>query len=222
MNPQFKFVNTPNAAQVLVGICISVFASAVLLAVAASSASASGLSCKVQPAGLKLCGAQTDNYKACFNADDAPDSRTWMPFYLVQALGATYAPNRGQNQFTRRIVVHKVRGLSTAPTRGYLAIRALTGNVDFLQYRIGPPSTLFGPFFQLHDKAALETARVRFTVTLRNSSGGTMATTAISYRYEPAFANADPSSPEYNGPGGRWWVVKLKTRTNVELGAPGC
>lgn len=186
------------------------------------SAQAGGLKCRVQTSSLKLCGAQTDNYKACYNAGQAPDARTWLPFYLVQAARATYVADTGQSQWARRIMVHKVAGRKASPKRGYLSVKALTGNVDFLQFRNGPPSTLFGVFFQLHDKTLLSQAMVKMTVTLRSSHGGLLGTTPLSYRYEPNFANVDPSHTEYNGPGGRWWVNGVKTRTNVELGAPGC
>lgn len=203
----------------IVGVAVAFAA----VAVAAEPAAAAGLNCNVQAARLKLCGARTDNYKDCYNADfpGAAETRTWLAWHTLRIGTASYRYRAGQNQFPRRLLVSKVSGPSTFPRNGYIALATSdTTNVAFSSFRIGPPAALWGVFLQVRDRNALAAAPIKFVVTLRNSGGARIARSFIDYRYDQALSDADSSSPEYNGPGGRWYVGTRAAATDVELGTP--
>lgn len=180
-----------------------------------------GLRCTSQMAGLKLCGARTDNYKDCYNTpDNSRERRSWLSWYSLQAGGASYRIDSGAAQFSARPLVHRVGGNASQPSRGYLTVAATTGgNVRLLNFRNDPATQMWGVLLELRSVGRLRTARVRIRITLHAKDGRAIASTPASYRYDAALATAGRSSPEHNGPGGRWFVNSLRTRTDAELGA---
>ena len=190
----------------------------------AAPAVASGLSCSHQPASLKLCGARTDNYKDCYNAGfpGAPELRTWLGWFTVQVAGASYHVHPGQAQFPRHIAADRVSGRPGSPRHVILALSAIggSGGARYLSFRNGPPAGEWGVFLQLTSRSALASSPVAIRILARTRAGNVLGHTTVSYRADAALAGAPPASPEYNGPGGRWYVGSRATRTDVELGTP--
>lgn len=180
---------------------------------------ASTLSCSVQTSSLRLCRARTDNYKDCYNAPDgARELRTWLAFSHVNAGGASYRVSAGQGRFQRSLAVTRIAGSTSMPSRAFLTAKAYDGPWATMQLRNDSSPALWGPLLRIDGVAALRAEPVRVSIALWRTDGTHLAHVAVSYRYDTSLATAPSSSPEHNGPGGRWHVSGLRTATDVELG----
>jgi hypothetical protein len=186
----------------------SLLALALLISVAPAHAA-------VTPAA-KLNGPITDNYKARFNADpNVVERRTWLSMRSVTIGTAVFTPEVGQAQFTQSLRVRDSRN------RVRVATMAMSGaNGQILTWRndaaVGASQNRFGPLIQLRAKATPATGNVRVVISFRTLAGALVAAKIATYRYDQALANAPARSLEWNGPGGRWFVGSVATRTNVE------
>ncbi|MBC7644805.1 MAG: hypothetical protein H7123_06745 [Thermoleophilia bacterium] len=186
----------------------------------AKADAASGLSCKVQKATLKLCSARTDNYKDCFNeADGQRELRTWLSMSAVRARRAEWKITAGQSEFADTLTVRRTTTSTSLPRRAVLTVTpSHPDQVTVSGFRIGNPSTFWGPLVTLTSSVKVD-APVKLIVRLKKSNGTELGHTSIYYRYDAAIANAPEGSIEYNGPGGRWFVGSRRTKTAWELGS---
>lgn len=165
----------------------------------------------------------TDNYKASYNEDPSKtELRTWLSLRTIVASGTTWAPTPPDS--------------ITVTAGGAIAVTSADGRTGTLTVRFdaGPIASLsmrsdsldvdshgkWGPLVTITSRSALQSAPARFTLTLTDSDGATIATGGVSYRYDSAVANVASDSIEYNGPGGRWYVGATATRLNWETSAP--
>lgn len=166
-------------------------------------------------AQLVAVAPATDNYKARYNADPSvPELRTWLSWKGVAVAGTRCRPAAGSEQFTGSVSV-----VCSGLGNGTLSIASASGPARLVGFRVDLARGFWGPFLQLRSRRALRSTAVRMTLRL-HVRGTLVGSRQLSYRYAPALASAGPSSLEYNGPGGRWWVGSSRTPTNVEIGRP--
>jgi hypothetical protein len=160
----------------------------------------------------------TDNYKASYNADPTrPELRTWLSLRTITADRATWrpvAPDRISVTSDGSIAV-----ISNDGRAGVLTARVTSGPLAAPIMRSDPYSASsggrWGILATVTDRAQLSRtpAVVWLTLTIGGSSIGAGT---VSYRYDSAFANAPAGNIEHNGPGGRWYVGDMPTRTAEE------
>ncbi|MCW2924160.1 MAG: hypothetical protein JWM98_1564 [Thermoleophilia bacterium] len=178
-------------------------------AVCASSAAAETMS---------IVDPVTDNYKASFNADPSVrELRTWFSIRAISAAGTTWAPTEpGEIQIVEggTVAVHGADGRDAS-----LTARTVSGPFGGQPFRVDPfeaeSKGRWGMLATVTDPATLQTTPAVVALTLV-VGGNAVATGTVQYRYDAALANVGSGNIEYNGPGGRWWVGGVATRTNWE------
>ena len=166
----------------------------------------------------------TDNYKDKFNAPDTVrENRTYLQIGAIQANGVTYTltnppPNGKIETGFTQLAVRGSDGSS-----GIVTLAPADPNVvaslrqDYVTaYH---PKGSFGPLVVVNTEQ-LKTAPVKIdlVLTVKNAE---VARVRLEYRFEPSIYNADESSLEYNGPGGKWYVAGVGAPLNWQTaGAP--
>lgn len=161
----------------------------------------------------------TDNYKASYNADPSkPELRTWLAMQRIVVAGTTWQP-------VVPSAISVVSGgsvdvMAADGRSGRLVAQVASGPFGNPPlWRIDPASASsggrWGILATVSDRQALATtpARVQLTLFVGTEAFGTGL---LEYRYDAKFANAAPGNIEYNGPGGRWYVGGVATRSQEE------
>jgi hypothetical protein len=185
---------------------------------------AAPLTCAAQTASLRLCKARTDNYKDCYNtADDLRELRSWLAFTGLRARGVSWWLPTSTEQFPVTVTVRRQKKVPKRkrklPRTATLQFTVTSGDASTIA-RHGPPTGMWGPLLTLGSSTSHATSPVVVEAKLIRPSGGLLGTTTLSYTRVDALWNALASSPEHNGPGGRWYVGGHSTPTDVELGTP--
>lgn len=196
--------------------------SAVLVLAATAAATVPALGATASAAvTLSATGANTDNYKASYNADPAqPELRTWLALRGVAANGVSYSPSA--LPATGMSYVAAGTGISLRGSDGSSAtLTASTSSTNVVNqgYFRTASSGDFGLLQQEVSRDALRNAPIREVLTL-SRGGVAVATLAADYTYDAAVFAAATTSIEYNGPGGRWYVNGVATRLDWETAAP--
>lgn len=161
----------------------------------------------------------TDNYKASYNADPSrPELRTWLAMQRIVVSGTTWQP----------VVPSEISVVSGGSVdvvaadgrSGRLVAQVASGPfANPPLWRIDPASAAsggrWGILATVTDRQMLTTtpARVQLTLFVGSEAFGTGL---LEYRYDAKFANAAQGNIEYNGPGGRWYVGGVATRSQDE------
>ncbi len=185
------------------------------------------IACLTVPAGaaaatIVLDDPITDNYKAAYNADPSkPELRTWLAMRSITVEGVVWRPVAPSaiQIFSGGIDVVAADG-RTGTLRAAVASGPLVASPLMRSDPLASPSAgRWGILATVSDRTALRTTSGVVNLTL-SIAGATIATGVVSYRYDAKLAGAPSSNIEYNGPGGRWWVGSVATRTQEEP-APG-
>lgn len=156
----------------------------------------------------------TDNYKASYNADPSrPELRTWFSARHFVAAGTTWRPSSPDEIAvgSSALQLHAADGRSA-----WLSARVTAGPVASIFTRVDPTHVAsggrWGLLIALSDRAALAANPVSIALTM-TSGTATVATGVVEYRRDAALASVTPGHLEFNGPGGRWYVGGVATRT---------
>lgn len=170
------------------------------------------------PAAIRLVDAGTDNYKASFNADpEVPERRTWLTIEAVEVDGVRWKPTasefgpKGEARFADDV------NLTARSASRRATLRVVSGPAQLLRFRLGPQAGRWGPLLEITSAEDLGARPVEVEMSVAGE-GGKPRRLRLTYRRDPSLARAPTDSLEHNGPGGRWVVAGLATRTNVELG----
>jgi hypothetical protein len=151
-------------------------------------------------------GAVTFNFA---NANPAVrENRTWFRTDTVTIGGTHYALALApaSTVYPTSVELHSAGGDTITAT---VAASSMT-NVAVLAFRVMANGG-WGPFVQLTDPAALAATPLTLTVTFTRG-GVAIETKTVEYRYDADLYNAASTSPEFMGPGGRWWFDGLSAR----------
>lgn len=183
---------------------------AVALAGLATPAHATG-------APTTLDGAQTDNFKACWNAAGSPpEYRSYVSLKSITVGGVVYrhamALPAGAN-IDYRPAAEGISLLGSDNSSAWLTAASPSTNLVFNLIRFDRGGN-FGARIDMKDRAALKASSITETFTVARTKGGTvLGTASTTYQYDTVAAaapqgNCDttPYSREYNGPAGRWYV----------------
>lgn len=168
---------------------------------------------------MRLDDPITDNYKATFNGDpNTPELRTWLSTKRIVAAGTTWAPRSpGAIEFS---AASSLEVLAADGRTGTLAAAVASGPMTSLFQRIDPVEVesrgRWGPLGAVTDRTVLRSTPVRLSLALRGADDALLATGVVEYRHDAALAAVTSDHVEYNGPGGRWYVGGVGTRTNWE------
>jgi hypothetical protein len=188
----------------------------VLLVLAASACLAAPMNAAA--ATIVLDDPITDNYKAAYNADPSkPELRTWLAMRSITVEGVVWRPVAPSaiQIFSGGIDVVAADG-RTGTLRAAVASGPLVASPLMRSDPLASPSVgRWGILATVSDRTALRTTSGVVNLTL-SIAGATIATGVVSYRYDAKLAGAPSSNIEYNGPGGRWWVGSVATRTQEE------
>jgi hypothetical protein len=182
------------------------------------------LKCSQQSGALRFCRARTDNYKDCFNTpDNSRERRSWLSFTSIRARGVSWTVDPDQEQFADIVAVRRQKNVATKyrrlPSAARMTIRLDGGASDSTMYRHGPPNLMWGPFIQRSSDGDFSSDPIAVRIRLERTDGRWLASRTVQYRYDSALQNAGASSPEHNGPGGRWYIGSKATPTDIEAGA---
>lgn len=176
----------------------------------------SGLSCAAQgTAGVALCPLVTDNYKDCFNAaDSVRENRTYALAHQLQVAGGTYILANGQTSGPA-VTFTRTGGSTSAPATIKVTVKSTSTALYAAGWRVGSTTT-FGPLIGLKDPATFTGAKV--DLVAKRTDGTTLATSSMNYKHDQAIYDSPKGTPEYNGPGGRWYVSGQSTPVNGTYG----
>lgn len=167
---------------------------------------------------LSLVDPITDNYKASYNADPSqPELRTWLAMKQVSVAGTTWQPV--VPSAIQVISGGSVDVVAADGRSGRLVAQVASGPFGSPLWRLDPASASsggrWGILATVTDRPTLATtpARIQLTLFVGTEEFGTGL---VEYRYAAKFANAAQGNIEYNGPGGRWYVGGIATRSQEE------
>jgi hypothetical protein len=169
-----------------------------------------------QPVGdLSLVDAATDNYKTWKDGASRPgvgvEARTSLLFDGVTVGGTTYvvptsqlaaigSGNGAPQPLASGIPLATAPG---APVSAYLQFaQPANAATDTAYYRVFSRGT-FG-LYSVVDRATFQQSPLSFPLSLRSTTGATLATLPLTYRHDAGIAALPSSSLEYGGPNGRW------------------
>lgn len=167
---------------------------------------------------MSLVDPITDNYKASYNADPSkPELRSWLAMRSVSVAGTTWQP----------VVPDEITVVSGGSVdvvgadgrSGRLHAQVASGPFGSLLWRVDSANVSsggrWGILATVTDRQTLASspAVVRLTLFVGTEEFGVGT---IEYRYDAKLANAPQGNIEYNGPGGRWYVGGVATRTQEE------
>ncbi len=167
---------------------------------------------------MSLVDPITDNYKASYNADPSqPELRTWLALKQVSVSGTTWQP-------VVPSAIQVVSGgsidvIAADGRQGRLVAQVESGPFGSPLWRLDPANASsggrWGILATVTDRQTLATtpALVRLTLFVGTEEFGVGL---VEYRYDAKFANAPQGNIEYNGPGGRWYVGGVATRSQEE------
>ena len=167
---------------------------------------------------MSLVDPITDNYKASYNADPSqPELRTWLAMKHVSVAGTRWqpvVPSAIQVVSGGSVDVVAADGRS-----GRLVAQVTSGPFGSPLWRMDPASASsggrWGVLATLTDRQthAMTPAIVQLTLFVGTEEFGAGY---VEYRRDATLAAAPSSSIEHNGPGGRWYVGGIATRTQEE------
>jgi hypothetical protein len=182
---------------------------------------ARGLSCRAQSkAPMRLCGVETDNYKDCYNGAGHPqvETRSWVVWSTLQARAASWKLAPGTPQFGTSARLVRISGRPSLPKTAVMTAETVTGPVGILTVRSGPPTGRWGILLTLSDRDALRAGPAHIRLVVRTTGGQLISSLGLRYAFDSALSSVPSSSPEFNGPGGRWIVHRAVTKTDIEAG----
>lgn len=179
-------------------------------------------SCTPKLTRIRLCNPLTDNYKDCFNvADGLPELRTWLSMRRLYIGGAYYRPRFGQPAFAGKIQASRVAGSIAMPKYIWVYPTASDwGNISLLTMRNDSRTDRIGVLLTLRSRTALRDEPVRVVLRAQSvATGLNVGAASVVYAWSSIISALSAPSPEYNGPGGRWRISGVPTKTDLEAGA---
>lgn len=169
---------------------------------------------------MRLCGVETDNYKDCYNGAGHPqvETRTWIAWSTLQARAASWKLASGTPQFGTSATLVRISGRASLPRTAVMTAETVTGPVGIVTVRNGPPTGRWGILLTLSSVDALRAGPAHIRLIVRTTSGQLISSLGLRYAYDSGLSNVSSTSPEFNGPGGRWIVHRAVTKTDIEAG----